>query len=220
MFTGIVKGVFSVVGVERLIDFIRLSVEFNDGLAEGLVKGCSVAVNGVCLTVVDIRSRVVFFDVMKETLRTTNLGSLSVGSGVNIERAARFGDDIGGHLLSGHVHDTVVVSQVLREVNNVTLVIKINNLWSDYLLPKGYVALNGASLTIGEKVANDSFCVHLIPETLRQTTFADVKSGSRLNFEIDSQTQAIVSTVKAYIPKLLDMQCIYPKHFKLPPGSK
>jgi len=200
MFTGIVKGGFSVVGVERLRDFIRLSVELNDGLTEGLVHGCSVAVNGVCLTVVGIHRKVVFFDVMKETLRVTNLGDLSEGAGVNIERAARFGDDIGGHLLSGHIHDTVVVSKVLKEVNSVTVVIKVNNVWSDYLLPKGYVALNGASLTIGEKVAYDSFRVHLIPETLRRTTFADVKGGSRLNLEIDSQTQVIVNTVKAHMP--------------------
>ena len=199
MFTGIVKGVFPVSAIERLSQFIRLSVTLNDELVDGLTTGASIAVNGVCLTVVNIQGCTVSFDVMKETLRVTNLGELVEGADVNIERAARFGDEIGGHLLSGHIHDTVTVTNVVKEENNVTVFFKVSSQWLDYLLPKGYVALNGASLTIGEKVQNNTFCVHLIPETLRLTTFGAAEEGYRVNMEIDSQTQAVVDTVKKYM---------------------
>ncbi len=199
MFTGIVKGVFPVAHIERLKDFIRLSVELNHELVDGVETGASIAVNGVCLTVMAINGTCVSFDVMKETLRATNLGNLTEGGLVNIERAARFGDEIGGHLLSGHIHDTVMVSSVIREPHNVTVSFSFDSRWRDYLLPKGYVALNGASLTIGEKVQESIFCVHLIPETLRLTTFGEVKEGDQINLEIDSQTQAVVDTVKNYM---------------------
>ncbi|MRI34992.1 riboflavin synthase [Endozoicomonas sp. OPT23] len=204
MFTGIVKGVFSVEALEFSEKFLRLSVHLNETLCEGLQVGASVAVNGVCLTVTSFtKEGLVTFDVMQETLRVTNLGELLEESDVNIERAARFNDEIGGHLLSGHIHDTVIVSDVTRTETNTTIHFEFDEQWSDYLLPKGYVALNGASLTIGEKVENNCFRVHLIPETLQMTTFGKVKQGDRVNLEIDSQTQAVVNTVKKYLSKTI-----------------
>ncbi|WP_062270922.1 riboflavin synthase [Endozoicomonas arenosclerae] len=201
MFTGIVKGVFKAHSVVRKQDFMTLELQLDEPLCKGLEIGASVAVNGTCLTVtaVDRGKNLAAFDIMQETLRATNLEALQEGSQVNVERAARFGDEIGGHLLSGHVHDTVVIQDIVQSENNTTLVFKFDPIWKDYIQPKGYIALNGASLTIGESVEKDSFCVHLIPETLRLTTFGSAVIGDRVNLEIDSQTQAVVNTVKAYL---------------------
>lgn len=201
MFTGIVKGFFPVGQVETFDDLSRITVLLPSALLNGLEIGASIAVNGCCLTVVAFDQAGVTFDVMKETLRVTNLGELQQGDKVNIERAARFGDEIGGHLLSGHIHDTVVISDILHEENNVTVYFQFAERWQDYLLSKGYVSLNGCSLTIGETVNHGCFCVHLIPETLRITSFGSARIGDRVNLEIDSQTQAIVTTVKSYLAK-------------------
>ena len=201
MFTGIIKGVFKLHSVVRKQEFMTIEIRLNESLCQGLESGASVAVNGVCLTVtsVDAEGHIASFDIMQETLRATNLGSLQKGTPVNIERAARFGDEIGGHLLSGHVHDKVTIQEVIKSENNTTLVFKFDPCWQDYIQPKGYIALNGASLTIGEQVQEGTFCVHLIPETLRLTTFGIAEKGSQINLEIDSQTQAVVNTVKAYL---------------------
>ncbi len=199
MFTGIVKGLFPVGRIEKFNELNRITVRLPSSLLENLETGASIAVNGCCLTVVAFDQVSATFDVMKETLRVTNLGVLEEGDKVNIERAARFGDEIGGHLLSGHIHDTVDVCEIQREENNVTLYFQFAPQWKEYIMPKGYVSLNGCSLTIGEKVEGGRFCVHLIPETLRITSFGTAEVGDKINLEIDSQTQAIVTTVKSYL---------------------
>ncbi|WP_257263715.1 riboflavin synthase subunit alpha [Endozoicomonas sp. ONNA2] len=199
MFTGIVRGFFPVGRIEKLNQLYRMTVLLPSTLLEGLETGASIAVNGCCLTVTAFDRESATFDVMKETLRVTNLGALEEGDQVNIERAARFGDEIGGHLLSGHIHDTVQICDIKQEQNNVTVCFQFAPEWQDYILPKGYVSLNGCSLTIGEKVDERRFCVHLIPETLRTTSFGTAEVGDRVNLEIDSQTQAIVTTVKHYL---------------------
>ena len=199
MFTGIVKGFFPVGRIEKFNELNRITVILPPPLLEGLETGASIAVNGCCLTVVAFDQGSATFDVMKETLRVTNLGALEEGGKVNIERAARFGDEIGGHLLSGHIHDTVEICEIQHEENNVTVFFQFAPEWKDYILPKGYVSLNGCSLTIGEKFEGGRFCVHLIPETLRITSFGSAEVGDKINLEIDSQTQAIVKTVKSYL---------------------
>ena len=199
MFTGIVKGFFSVVRIEKYNELNRITVLLPSALLENLVIGASVAINGCCLTVAAFDQKSASFDVMKETLRVTNLGALTEGDKVNVERAARFGDEIGGHLLSGHIHDTVEIDEILKEENNVTIYFRFDTQWQDYLLPKGYASLNGCSLTIGETVEEGRFCVHLIPETLKVTGFGSAVVGDRVNLEIDSQTQAVVNTVKSYL---------------------
>ncbi|WP_299728870.1 riboflavin synthase subunit alpha [uncultured Endozoicomonas sp.] len=199
MFTGIVKGYFPVSRIEKFNELNRITVQLPPELLDKLEIGASIAVNGCCLTVVAFDQNGVSFDAMKETLRVTNLGVIEEGSKVNIERAARFGDEIGGHLLSGHIHDTVEICDVIKEENNVTIFFKFDSKWKDYILSKGYVSLNGCSLTIGDKVEDDRFCVHLIPETLKVTCFGTSQVGDRINLEIDSQTQAIVATVKSYL---------------------
>ena len=196
MFTGLVQGRMPIVAIDSGPDFLSLTIEMEPFLMEGLKTGASVAINGVCLTVTAFGNGQVSFDVIRETLRVTNLADVRTGALVNVERAARFSDEMGGHLLSGHIHDTVRVKEVIREPENTTILFTAEPRWRDYLMPKGYIALNGVSLTLGEIVTHDEFRVHLIPETLRLTTFAAVEPGDKVNLEIDSQTQAIVDTVK------------------------
>ena len=162
-----------------------------------MTKGASIALNGTCLTVTkfDTQTSNASFDVILETLNKTNLGELKVGDSLNFERAARYGDEIGGHIMSGHVFGAIELIDVLKTPSNVTLVFKLPRKAKAYVLAKGFVGLNGCSLTVGE-VNDDRFNVHLIPETLDVTTFGMLSNGAKVNLELDASTQAIVETVQ------------------------
>ena len=187
MFTGIVQGVATIAEITRAPGLNTLAVRFPEDQVDGVSIGASVAINGTCLTVTRQQDNVLYFDAMQETLRATTLGELQEGDSVNFERAARIGDEIGGHLLSGHIHTTATIVEIVRSENNVTLWFEVPEAWAPYLFAKGYIAINGASLTIGE-VAGNRFNVHLIPETLRATTFGQARETQRVNIEVDSQT--------------------------------
>lgn len=199
MFTGIVKARLPIVDLDRKEDFATFTLEFAPDLGRGLEIGASVALNGTCLTVRTLETaadgaQVASFDAIGQTLAVTNLGALVQGSVVNIERAARMGDEIGGHFLSGHVMAQVAVLDVQISENNCVVWFERPVELAKYLLDKGYVALNGCSLTIAE-VEEERFSVHLIPETRDVTTFGLVQVGDAINVEIDPQTQAVVDTV-------------------------
>lgn len=197
MFTGIVQGTARVERVEDRPGFRRLWLRFPPGATDGLVRGASVAVGGTCLTAVDLAGDEVGFDCIDETLRLTRLGDLGVGHAVNYERSARLNDEIGGHLLSGHVRTTVRVVDRVDSADNRALTLQTDPETLRYVLPKGYVALDGCSLTVGV-VDRDraTFSVHLIPETLSVTTLGALEVGDRLNLEVDAMTQAVVDTVE------------------------
>lgn len=161
-----------------------------------LALGASVAHNGCCLTVTHIEGNRVSFDLMKETLRLTNLGDINVGDKVNLERAAKFSDEIGGHLMSGHIICTAEIAKIYTSENNRQIWFRMpSEDLMKYVLHKGFIGIDGISLTIGEVVGN-RFCVHLIPETLSRTTLGKKRLGHRVNIEIDPQTQAVVDTVE------------------------
>lgn len=187
MFTGIVeeKGLIASLKKGKLI------LHSTESLMRDLKRGASVSVEGVCLTVTEIQNNFIVFDLLDETLSKTTLGSLTEGSYVNIERALKMGQEIGGHLLSGHV---VCKGEVAKWERNV-LTVTIPPSLSKYLFPKGYIAIDGMSLTLVE-VNQNSFTVHLIPETLAQTTIGSKKVGSFVNIEVDMQTLSIVDTVE------------------------
>lgn len=196
MFTGIVQGTAKVVSIDVKPNFRTHVVELPEHMLAGIETGASVAHNGCCLTVTEIDGPRISFDLMKETLRITNLGELNVGDSVNVERAAKFNDEIGGHLMSGHIMTTAEISKILTSENNRQIWFKIQDkALMKYILYKGYVGIDGISLTVGEVTAT-RFCVHLIPETLERTTLGAKKLGQRVNIEIDPQTQAIVDTVE------------------------
>lgn len=195
MFTGIVQGTARVEALEQQTGLHRITLRFPEDFLAGIRVGASVSVNGACLTVTDARESEALFDVMMETLRVTTLGGLQEGDSVNVERAARIGDEIGGHLLSGHVHCMGVVSTIEEPENNRRIALSVPEEWRPYLISKGYIAIDGASLTIAE-LTGDGFAVYLIPETLRATHFGALGEGDRVNIEIDHQTQTIIETLK------------------------
>lgn len=206
MFTGIVQGLGQLVEVREREGFRSHRVAFPPDLTEGLVTGASVANNGCCLTVTAVDGDLVSFDLIDETLRLTNLGRLRVGDEVNLERAARVGDEIGGHMMSGHIVTTGRVVDLRRDAQNCALRIELPSEWMRYVLPKGFIGVDGVSLTIGA-VSDQSFELHLIPETLQRTLFGSRQVGDRVNIEVDPQTQAIVDTVERLLAGrvLLDM---------------
>lgn len=196
MFTGIVQGMVEIIAIDEKPNFRTHVVALPPQLLPGLETGASVAHNGCCLTVTHIDGNKVSFDLMKETLRITNLGELAVGDKVNIERAAKFSDEIGGHLMSGHIMTTAEVSKILTSENNRQIWFKPQDAsLMKYILHKGFIGIDGISLTVGEVTAT-RFCVYLIPETLQRTTLGNKKLGQRVNIEIDPQTQAVVDTVE------------------------
>ena len=197
MFTGIVQGTRSVTAVEELEGGRRLRIQL-DNLAGGLKRGASVAVNGSCLTAVHIEDGWAEFDVIAETLRCTNLGSLWIGDRVNIERSAKVGDEIGGHHVSGHIDGIGILREIRNSPNSREIVMSHDVQWQHLRIPKGWIAINGASLTIVE-VGEDWFSVALIPETLSQTILGTAKVGDALNLEFDHTVKIIVQTVKAVL---------------------
>ena len=205
MFTGIVQKVCAVSDVQQG-DVTRLRIALGE-LGAGLESGASVAVNGVCLTAVSIADGVASFDVIAQTRDATNLGRLQHGSQVNVERSFRVGDEVGGHILSGHVATTATVRDVTTAPGGTVVTASVPGPWMRYLMAKGFVALNGASLTIQELDRSaGAFSIGLIPETLARTTFGHVAVGDELNLEVDSQIQAVVDTVAALLPELLNEQ--------------
>jgi len=200
MFSGIVQTKMVLKDLHKQTDFASLVYEFPAQFAEGLQLGASVAQNGVCLTVRTLEKNTdesyrVSFDAIAQTLKLTNLSDLQIGDYVNIERAARFGDEIGGHVVSGHIFGCINVLAVEQDELNMRIVFDRPAELKPYLLNKGFVALNGCSLTIAEVTA-DTFTVCLIPETRDVTTFGKTVVGDRINLEIDPSTQATVDTIK------------------------
>ena len=194
MFSGIVQE-FSKKTEVKSIDYgINLSVRVTKKFTKGLKKGDSVAVNGVCLTVKKFNSDTINFDVIHESLKLTNLKSLNSELPLNLERSLKMGDEIGGHLVSGHVHSKGKILD-FKKSKETLLKIELPKSIKGYILKKGYVALNGISLTV-VNVDSKSFSVSLIPETLENTNLKFLKKGDLLNIEADQQTVAIVETVK------------------------
>lgn len=208
MFTGIVKGLGTVVSLEDKPGLRTFSVEFPGEYFAGLQIGASVAIDGVCLTVTKIfpparggaEGGIAVFDAMQETLDKTTIGRIAKGSRVNVERSYRVGDEVGGHIVSGHVTTMAEIIAIDAPENNRVITFKIPPALLRYLFPKGFVALDGCSLTIADvNKAAGTFSVWLIPETLSRTTFGLKRPGDLVNLEIDSKTQAIVDTVENYL---------------------
>lgn len=201
MFTGIVQGIATVSALRERPGLRSFTLQFPPGFAAGLEIGASVAVDGTCLTVTTLHGETsADFDVMQQTLALTTLGALRDGSRVNVERSAKSGAEVGGHVLSGHVDAVATLSQLRRPENNHVLRFDVPAPWMNYVFNKGFMAVNGASLTVADshRAPDGSgwFEVWLIPETLRMTTFGDKAEGARVNLEIERQTQVIVETVE------------------------
>ncbi|WP_392564077.1 riboflavin synthase subunit alpha [Orbus wheelerorum] len=195
MYTGIVQGVGLIVDIIDKDKLRTYQVKLPQKLTHGIEIGASIANDGCCLTVTSLANDCVTFDIMEETLALTTLGHKRVGDLVNIERSAKYGDEIGGHVMSGHISCTAKISAINKTATNCEMILAMPAEFMKYVLYKGFIGIDGASLTVGN-VSSCGFDIHLIPETLAITTLKDKKVGDLVNIEIDAQTQAIVDTVE------------------------
>jgi len=194
MFTGIVAGMGRINHIEGK-EVIRIVIDFSMVSTEGLAEGASVSVDGVCLTVVEIDGQMVSFDVIPETLSLTTLGEKTEGHWINLERALKVGDELGGHILSGHILGVGEIIERSTGEEHLDILIDCPSDVMKFVQEKGYIAIDGISLTVGQ-VDEGGFSLHLIPETLRFTTIGGKGLGEHVNIEVDSMTQTIVSTVE------------------------
>lgn len=193
MFTGIVQGLGTIKSIEEGNGITTFSIACPD--TQNLVIGASVAIDGICLTATSIKDKLVTFDVIPETMERTTLGERVANDEVNIERSLRYGDEVGGHLLSGHIIGRGLLTYSENVGEGAQLKIKAPPSIQKYIQTKGYIGIDGISLTVGE-VHENEFDLHIIPETLRLTTLGSKQVGDAINIEIDSTTMMIVETVE------------------------
>ena len=194
MFSGIVQAVSKKVKFEEKDYGYKLSVTVPVNFTKKLKKGDSVAVNGVCLTVVDFKKDLIEFDVVYESIKLTNISEKFSSIPFNLERSLKIGDEVGGHFVSGHVHNVAERISFENKKERI-LKIKIPSNLKGYIFKKGYVSINGISLTV-VNVTNNFFTISIIPETISKTNLSFLKKGDFVNVEADQQTISIVETVK------------------------
>lgn len=178
MFTGIITDVGHVLETSPVL---KISTAYD---TKTIDIGASIACSGVCLTVVDKGDDWFSADVSEETQSCTTMGGRSVGNGINLERALRVGEELGGHIVTGHVDGVSDVLSVNPDEDSVRLTFSFPDGLAKFIAAKGSVTINGVSLTVNE-VEEGFFGVNIIPHTTEKTTFADVKAGDRVNIEID-----------------------------------
>ncbi len=191
MFTGIIEEMGIVAGLTDKKNLSVIKVKAKNVL-KGIKKGDSVAVNGVCLTVTAVQKGILYFDVMKESLRCTTLGGLKVKDKVNLERALKANGRMDGHFVTGHVDDVVVLKKIIEGENYTEFRMGLKKGLAQYLVPKGSVCLDGISLTVGE-IKKSYFSIYLIPFTKQVTTFGSKKVGSGINIETDILAKYIIN---------------------------
>lgn len=199
MYTGIVQGLEKVVDIRQGNGFITIIVSNENQFFQDVFIGASVAINGVCLTVTTIDQKLnqIHFDISDVTLALTTLKSLQVGDEVNVERSAKVGAENGGHNLYGHIEGTAIIKNLEHRGETYHIDIQIPDGNIKYFFLKGFIGLNGCSLTINRvDRANSEISIDLIPETLRLTTWKNAKLGDEVNYEIDQTTRTLVDTLE------------------------
>ena len=197
MFTGLVEEVGKVVSLKKSPEGALLTVETSLG---DIKIGDSVAVNGACLTVVDIDQQRVSFELSPETLKRTNLGLLKTGDFVNLERALRVGDRLGGHIVQGHVDFTARITSFKNLGKHRELVIEIPTGWEKYFVEKGSIALDGISLTVNT-VQGNKISINIIPHTYKHTNLKYKKVGDLLNVETDIVGKYVINYLERFSSK-------------------
>ena len=195
MFSGIVQSLGTIVSIDEASEIVTLEVQASEDFTKGLKVGDSVAVDGVCLTLTKSESDRMFFDAVPETLNKTIIKSYKKETKVNLEPSLRFNDSVGGHIVSGHIHTTGHINQVEIHGDAKDIVIDAGADWGKFLFEKGYIGINGCSITLGE-ITEGRFIVHLIPETLHATNLDNLVYGDKVNLEFDQNTITIVETTE------------------------
>lgn len=204
MYTGIVQRMLPVAVIDKKPGLMTFSLQFDEELLNELELGASVAFNGCCFTVTSIENGLVSFDAIQETLNITNLKYIAEGSMVNVERSAKSDAEVGGHILSGHIIDTAKVVDIELSANNQRWTFQGDPAWLKYVFNKGFLAVNGCSLTVAALERESSqFSINLIPETLSRTNFSLLQVGDEVNIEVEAQTQVIVETVERTVERML-----------------
>ncbi|MDW3222438.1 MAG: riboflavin synthase [Paracoccaceae bacterium] len=196
MFTGIITDIGTITSLVQEGDLrVRIKTSYD---TKGIDMGASIASDGVCLTVVDLGADWYEVQVSAETVEKTNIGrsNWSQGKRVNLERALRVGDELGGHIVSGHVDGVAEVVSVLDEGDSTRVTLRAPEALARFIAPKGSVALNGTSLTVND-VSGTDFGINFIPHTKTVTTWGDVAVGDLVNLEID--------TLARYVARLAEM---------------
>ena len=194
MFTGIIEGLGSIVMFDKKTSnrsAAKMKIKI-DKIAKGLKVGDSVAINGVCLTAVNISKGITEFEMIGETIKKTNLGSLERGDQVNIERSLKVGERLEGHFVLGHVDGVGIISKIEKQTNQVQIWIKIPKELSKHVIKKGSITVDGISLTIVDKL-KDQFSVSIIPHTMQVTNLGYKKIGDKVNIETDILGKYILS---------------------------
>ncbi len=194
MFTGIIEELVKVVKIESLKGNSVLTVKA-DKVKESTKIGDSIAVNGVCLTVTKIEKDNLSFEAIPETLNKTNLKFLKVSDLVNLERALKINERIGGHLLSGHIDTVGIIRKKGFALGGYKFEIAVDKDLIAYIVPRGSIAVDGISLTVGE-VKGNIFSVYIIPHTLKETTLGFKAASSYVNIEVDMLGRYVLSLVK------------------------
>ena len=195
MFTGIVQGTGTIIDINKNNSVLNLNIKVPQPIAKKLTIGDSLALDGVCLTVTRISDVNVSFDVVNETQNRTIISNYDKNSVINLETSLEFGQQVGGHLVSGHVQTLGTIKEVEIDGDAKNILFEIPDGYCKYIFEKGYIAINGCSLTIG-KVVKNTFYAHLIPETLRATNLDNLIYGDTVNLELDQNTITIVDTTE------------------------
>ncbi len=198
MFSGIVQTVGKIESIKDKNHIKTIRIETHGNYLEDIAIGQSVSIDGVCLSLVKKNNEYCEFEAVEETVNRTTLGSYKQGSKVNLEKSLKFGDTVGGHFVSGHIHTRGRIVEVELVGESKNILIEIEEKWIKYLTEKGYISVNGASITIG-KVSKNTFYVHLIPETLKTTNLDELIYDNYVNLEFDQATIAIVDTTERLI---------------------
>lgn len=196
MFTGLIEEVGQIKQISKKTDGVNLTVRCNK-VIEGTKIGDSIAVNGVCLTVVNIDRDSLAFEVSQETLKRSNISNLKVMEPVNLERAMIAGGRFGGHIVQGHIDTTGYIISIKPAVNHTELSIQIPTSYTDYVIEKGSIAIDGISLTINYIKENNIY-LNIIPHTLENTNLKFRKVGDLVNLEFDILGKYVVETMKRY----------------------
>lgn len=204
MFTGIVQAVGQLTALMPTGEGLQLRVATPENFTRDVTLGASVAVDGICLTVVEFGERELVFDAIHHTLRTTNLGDRQLGDPVNLERSFRFGEEVGGHVVSGHVSSVAEITSLQLDGGDNHLAFRVDPAWAPYVFARGFLAVDGASLTVAEYDGETRIAkIFVIPETIRATAFSGYRVGEKVNIEVESQTRILVDVISATIKNSL-----------------
>ena len=190
MFSGIVQTVGKIESIKDKNNIKTIRIETHGDYLKDIAIGQSVSVDGVCLSLVKKNNEYCEFEAVEETINRTTLGSYMQGTKVNLEKSLKFGDTVGGHFVSGHIHTRGRIVEVELVGESKNILVEIEEKWIKYLTEKGYISVNGASITIG-KVSKNTFYVHLIPETLKTTNLDELIYDNYVNLEFDQTTIAL-----------------------------